>query len=495
MEFFVSGMTFFYFFAALAFLIHVVTPNNYFGYFAFVVFLVASGPLWIPLDVVSKMVNFAERPNMVYSDLYGWAPFLPAWLWFTLYWLLFCTLLLVVATAWWPRGRETEFSRRLRGAQLRGGLRTLALAAGAGFALVAGWVVYNTKIVNTLTGPRQNAQQRADYEKRCKKHHALPQPRVTAVHYRIDLVPERREVTIDAEQTIENPTSAPIAELHFTDSSATEYPTTISLDGAQLRTHDRECQYLIYTLSPPLAPGERRMLRIRAQHLNRGFTNDMKTTELVQSGSFFNNSVLPQIGYLSNIEVRDPNERRKHGLPPQDRMPPLDRDCRKGACDNTYISHNSDGVSVETVISTAPDQIAIAPGSKLREWTEGGRRFFHYKLDRDSLNFYSFLSARYTVARERWNNVDLEVYHHADHAWNVSKMLSAMRKSLDYYTTNFWPYYHRQTRIIEFPRVASFAQAFPGTMPYSESIGFIAKIIDPDDIDFVYYVVAHEMAQ
>jgi aminopeptidase N len=31
-------------------------------------------------------------------------------------------------------------------------------------------------------------------------------------------------------------------------------------------------------------------------------------------------------------------------------------------------------------------------------------------------------------------------------------------------------------------------------MPYSESIGFIANLKDPDDIDMVYYVVAHEMA-
>ena len=30
-------------------------------------------------------------------------------------------------------------------------------------------------------------------------------------------------------------------------------------------------------------------------------------------------------------------------------------------------------------------------------------------------------------------------------------------------------------------------------MPYSEAIGFIANLNNPDDIDFVFYVVAHEM--
>ena len=51
-------------------------------------------------------------------------------------------------------------------------------------------------------------------------------------------------------------------------------------------------------------------------------------------------------------------------------------------------------------------------------------------------------------------------------------------------------------RILEFPRYAAFAQSFPNTIPYSESIGFIAKVDpkDPKDLDYPYYVTAHEVA-
>jgi ABC-2 type transport system permease protein len=72
--------------------------------------------------------------------------------------------------------------------------------------------------------------------------------------------------------------------------------------------------------------------------------------------------------------------------------------------------------------------------------------------------------------------------------------LSAMKKSLDYYVKNFGPYAHQEARIVGFPRVAGFAAAFPGTMPYPESLGFIADLNHPDDIDTVAYVVAHEIA-
>ena len=87
--------------------------------------------------------------------------------------------------------------------------------------------------------------------------------------------------------------------------------------------------------------------------------------------------------------------------------------------------------------------------------------------------------------------MDIEVYYHADHKWNVPNMLQSIHDSLDYYSKAFGPYRHKQARIIEFQRTSTFAQAFPGTMPYSEGIGFIADISDDDDIDMVYYVVAH----
>ena len=59
-------------------------------------------------------------------------------------------------------------------------------------------------------------------------------------------------------------------------------------------------------------------------------------------------------------------------------------------------------------------------------------------------------------------------------------MLRAMGAALDYYRAHFGPYQFHYARIIEFPGYASFAQAFAGTMPYSESIGFNANTDDPD---------------
>jgi ABC-2 type transport system permease protein len=290
---------------------------------------------------------------------------------------------------------------------------------------------------------------------------------------------------------LKNLSDTAIRQIHL--NVAPEFATDVQMDRGTLKTDDRRLYYRIFELNPPLQPAESITMRYTVRHDPVGFENQLRVAQVQPNGTFFNSGVVPQLGYQDGRELSDKNDRRKKGLPEKELMPALERNCTDKCRDN-YLGRFADWVDVETVISTSPDQIAVAPGSLLREWSENGRRYFHYKLDHPSLNFYSFISARYEVAREQWNGVSMEVYYHPEHKWNVPKMLNGIRKALDYCSTNFAPYPHRQARIIEFPRVASFAQAFPGTMPYSESIGFIADLHDTEDIDQVLYVVAHEIA-
>jgi aminopeptidase N len=98
------------------------------------------------------------------------------------------------------------------------------------------------------------------------------------------------------------------------------------------------------------------------------------------------------------------------------------------------------------------------------------------------------------VKRDKWHDVNLEIYYQPGHEYNLARMLDACKKGLDYFTENFGPYQFNQFRIVEFPRYRQFAQSFPNTVPYSEALGFIQRIEKPDDIDMVFYVTAHELA-
>jgi ABC-2 type transport system permease protein len=279
--------------------------------------------------------------------------------------------------------------------------------------------------------------------------------------------------------------------VHF--SVSRDYDTQIEIPGATLAKDDARLGYRIYRFTAPLAAGREPHGALHGPQRHARIRKFPQRYDWSRTGR---SSITPT-GRSSDTgrdrELDDANDRRKYGLKEIDLMPALERNCTVD-CSENYLGGHSDWVDVDTVISTSPDQIAIAPGSLVREWRgEGGRRYFEYKLDHPSLGFYSFVSANYQVAREDWNGIKLEVYYLKEHAWNVPRMLNSMRKSLDYYTRNFGPYAHKEARIVEFPRVARFAQAFPGTMPYSEAIGFIADLGNPDDIDSVFYVVAHEM--
>ena len=120
------------------------------------------------------------------------------------------------------------------------------------------------------------------------------------------------------------------------------------------------------------------------------------------------------------------------------------------------------------------------------------RRVFRYVMDAPMADFYSFLSARYAVRKATWRGpvcayavrdgctprdttVAIEVYYQPGHEYNVDRMITAVQKTLAYATAHFGPYQHRQVRILEFPRYATFAQSFPNTIPFSEGIGFITE--------------------
>lgn len=478
---------------ALSFLVHALSPNMYLGFFIVVVLLALNSFGWSALDVESNMIKFNGTPGYTLSDFYGYQPFLKELVWFNGYWLLFSTLLALATILMWPRGRMTSWKERFSNARLEWRqYRTFGLGAIVLWLGVGGWTFYNTQVLNQYVTNEVRENRQMKYEQRYKQYEGRYQPRVYDVKYDIDLYPETRTLHVNGRFKTRNIYDKPIDTLFVN----VPRNGTFDLKNSRLSllNNDSLLYWRMYKIEPALMPGDSMDLEFTNNFDPKGFGNEAKWTRVAQNGTFIDNTdIIPMFGYMGNNELSDKNDRKKMGLPEKTRRPALNRQDSVHLRE-AYIGINSDWVNVETVIRTSPDQIAIGPGSLLREWQENGRRCFQYKLDHASFNFYSFMSARYEVARRDWNGVKLEVYYHKDHSENVERMLHAMEKSLDYFTKNFGPYYHKQCRIVEFPRFSEFAQSFPGTMPYSEGVGFIQDFKDKDaDIDMMFYVAAHEI--
>jgi hypothetical protein len=490
---FLLATSYFALFSVLALFIQIVSRSRFLGYLtAVIVFLMTTAGLRA-LGFEHGLYRYGGAVDVRYSDMNGYGHLVSKFLWAKLYWAFAAAILVVLSLLLWRRGTEARARMRLAIARrsLRGPARIMLVVAVVGFVAAGAFIYYNTNILNEYLPGRRVEALRATYEKRYRQYRDISQPRITDVYADVDIFPQDRRVEIRGRYCLENKTAEVIDSLHV--SINPEVRIDYLDPGEYSKVHsDEELGYYIFKLADPIDPGEKRELAFGLAVDNRGFVNNDPNTHVIYNGTFFSNShYFPSLGYDAGAELVDRNKRRKHGLTPVPRMASVDD---LFARRNTYISTDADWINFETTVSTIPSQIAIAPGYLEREWEEGGRRYFHYRMDAPILNFYSYLSAAYTIRKDRWNDVAIEIHYHEPHAYNIDRMIEAVKKSLDYFTSNFGPYQHRQVRIIEFPCYEAFAQSFPNTIPFSEGAGFVFRIDDREDIDYVFNTTAHEVA-
>lgn len=478
-------------FAALAVFCQVITGSLALGTLLYVIYLLVQE---VPADLGFEhhLYTYPTAPEAPYSDMNGYGHFAASVFWFRLYWGFFAGMLLVLAGWFWVRGTDNRFKLRLRKCRHRMTRRSVTVFAvfTLGFAAVGTWIFYNTNVLNGYATKKSIEHLQVTYERRYKKFEDLPQPRVTAAKLDVDIYPESRRVDIRGTLRLVNKANTEIDRLHISlDPNLTI--NKYELPAKSMEVDDRDTGYRIYRLEPALEPGAAFDFGFNISAINRGFVNDHSNVEIVENGTFISNvDYVPRIGYCKDVELDEPSLRKKYGLPDLPRFGAVDDE---QALQRTF-THDADRIDFEAVISTSGDQIAVAPGHLQRMWDDGGRRYFHYKIDAPILNHYAFVSGRYEVVRDRWKDVTIEVYYHKPHYMNVERMIESVRKSLEYYTANFSAYQYKQVRIIEFPGYRSFAQAFPNTIPFSESIHFVDDLRNEDKLDKVFYVTAHEVA-
>ena len=479
--------------AVLSVLVQVLVPQKFIGWGVMLVYLVAQISL-ATAGFEHVLYNFGSAPPAPLSDMNGLGRFVWSQLWLQLYWGAFTLLLALAAYLFWQRGTVQSLKSRLPQARrrLRGGALALLLGGGAAWVGVGAFVFYNTNILNPYrTAPEMEALQ-ADAEKALLAYEKVSQPRITAVTLDVQLYPREAKAVTTGRYEIENRTQAPIDTLHLSWFNPLLKLDRVELADATVQKDYPRFHYRIYKLAQPLQPGEKRTLGFATTLHERGFPNGMPLTRIVENGTFLNNDeISPSIGMNRHVLLTDRSKRRKHGLPPDLRPPKLEDEAGRL---NNPLRHDSDWVTADITVTTDADQVPVAPGYVVSDTTRDGRRTVRFKPDAPVEHFFSVQSARYEIRRDRWNDVALAVYFHPGHGYNVDRMLQAMRLSLQMFSERFSPYQFKQLRVLEFPSYADFAQSFANTIPYSENIGFLARHTDPDKIDLVTYVTAHEVA-
>jgi ABC-2 type transport system permease protein len=473
----------------LAMLVQTVTNQRFVGLLIMLMLLIAipAAPL---LGIENPLLILFRVPDFVLSDMNRYGHYLARTMWFCAYWSCVTVLVALVTHLIWVRGTGSLWTR-IRQAHLAitPAVATVAGVALAGAAGAAGYIYWNTNVRNTFPSSADVEQLQVEYEKKFRSVEALPQPRIVDIDMQVDLNPSERGHRSHGRYVLANRTDRPIERV-VVEFSARQVEQA-ELQDAELAEQDKDFQVYQFRPRTPFLPGETRTLTFASTDATPGFRAGDDNTPIAYNGSFAHAGALaPSIGIEPLYYLRSAARRKEFGLEP---LPELAHRDDPVQLKRNLFSRDADFVPFAITVSTSADQIALAPGDLEREWTEGDRRFFRYRLSKPAVNFWSVVSARYTVTRDTWNGVELAVYHIPKHATNAPRMIEGMKQALEYYTANFGPFPHKQLRIAEFPRYQSFAQSFPSLIPFSEAMGFIMDLRD-SAFDYVFYVTAHETA-
>jgi len=465
-------------FAVLVFVVHAVVNQKHVGY---LVALIAYGIILFPsiLGIEHHLLIYGSDPGWAYSDIRGFGGALEPWLWFKLYWAAWAVLLAVAATLLWPRGPERSLWSRLHLARRRFTRATVGVAATAVALILAvgGFIFYNTNVLHAYATTAARMNRGAEYERRYGRYFGIPQPRLMATTLRVEIYPERRQAEVRGTYRLVNDSGVAIESIHL--ATAPQVGTrAVSFDRRIARVlEDEELDYRIYTLEQPLRPAEALQLTFEVDYEAPGFTNGGVDASVVANGTSFTNlNWLPAIGYQPNRELNAAGVRRQYGLAPRRPFPSLD-DAKA-----RRIRVGGNPVTFEAIVGTSTDQVAVAPGTLRRTWTEGGRRYFHYVTDVPINNEYGVFSADYAVHEEQWTPsagvgqaVAIQIFHHPGHTGPLGRMVASVRASLDHYTRQFGPYPYPYLRLIESPARGMGVQTEAATVEYGEGFSLLKR--------------------
>lgn len=484
-------------FAVLAIVVQAVSPNKFAGWGIMLLYMifttVAAG-----MGLDHPLINYPEAP-MPLSDMngahYGGAT---SW-WLRAWWSVLAVGLVLIGHLMWRRGTAVTVKGQWRTlpARLRGQPMVFLASALVATVGLGAFLFYNMNVLNQRVSEDEQNLLLANYENEYSQYIDTPQPSLTDVTLDVDLQPKNRFVSFDGTYRYVNATDAPIDILHVRMLAPTVQISELDVPGAKLLSHDEKMNHRIFEFDKPLQPGESRTLTFQTVLHKRGIAalpGDRQRYEFdaqpAVNGAYLTNlGLLPHIGMNRSGFLQGKNLRQKYGLPPGLPTPQLE--------DDSALSRNYAGVdriNTDITVTTDEDQTLIVTGEQVSESVTDGRRTARFVSPIPTLNFITIQSGRYAVKSADADGVEVSVYYHPDHPWNVDRMLSVMQDSLAYFQENFGPYQYDYARIIERPGYGGGANSAPGTVGYSENVGFTMDLSNPKTLDFLGYVTAHELA-
>ncbi len=468
--------------------LQICIPNKYLAMLAtgvLLLFFKFWAPTFILNEPLARFLNFG-RMYARHSDMYGYGQFAKPFHSFIVYWGSLIGIIVVLSLKWGNRGSGSNY-KTIRSSFSKIGSRTEKIFILTFVILFIGsgsYIFYNTHLLNPV-GNTDEYWSNEQYERLYKKYESLTIPAIVGVETNVDIFPKERAYTINANYIIKNTSDEPIYQIFATTREDFE---SFSIENTKQTLKDTVLGAYLFELKKPFLPGEKLSMQFSINKETKGFGI---SKDVISNSSYLQHSQFdPLLGYVNFIEIKNPNEREKRGLPERPELPYNDPHLQ----DVGKFLINT--VAYESIVSTSEDQTAIASGELIKQWSDNGRNYFHYKTATYVKKNMTYFSARYDVKKIKHDSITIEMYYHPTHYHNIDFMAEIAKKTLTYATKNFSPYQHNHLRIAEVGGHRNFGgQAMPGTISMSETSMYTKDIRNPDKgINVVARRTIHEIA-
>jgi ABC-type transport system involved in multi-copper enzyme maturation permease subunit len=447
--------------------------NKYIALTVSAVFLVLTnsslGKLFGFTHPLSRFANFLPE---TYSDINGFDYLPKAFSITMLYSLSFAVLLSVLAVLFMSKSvLKTKWKS------------FTILITPLAVMLITGMYIF-TKSDAVSKATQINWQQR--YEEKYRFYKNKPQPSITDVKTNIDLFPEQNSYKVEGTYILVNKTQSEISEVLINTSNEINW-NSITSSHLTLVKNDEEFGQYIFKARQKLLPNDSITINFNFEYKIAPLKGHQSFNAIVGNGAFMRiSNYFPSIGYNTDNEIEDKDERKKRKMPLQEALTKVDAPLA-----NPY---NYEFINFDAVISTSADQTAISVGELVNSYSKNNRNYFHYKTNNIPFRF-AVSSAQYAIQKSSYNDIAIEIFYEPKHSQNVPHLINSLKKTLQYCETNFGNYPYKTIRFAE---ISSFtrgfaATAYPATIFINET-QFHLNLSEGEGHDIINELAGHELS-
>lgn len=473
------------FYCILALFVQSIIPNKYvgMGIVAIAIFLFGSSSGMIGIEHPMLRLGFIPFPS--YNNMNGFSILTKAFNHYSAYWLSLGTVLAIISFKLFQRGILSSFKFQV--SKLTSNwdrMQRIVLASALVLLLSTGAnIYYNTNVVNEYKNSAQQLDDMEAYERKFKVYKDLDRLNHIGMSSELDLYPSENKYSLKAKYQMKNKHSSPISTVFI---NGRIDIASISFEGGEMIEQDSTFGTYLFAFDPAIQPNQVVVMNYEINKEVKGYANEKS---IVKNGTYVTyRDFEPKLGYSSGMEIKNKQERDKRGLPAL-------------IIEKTKEEHlkNYDNkmgkATFETIVSTDDDQTAISSGKLIKQWTENGRNYYHYKTTSPVVPTAGYFSAKYDTRKEMFDGISFEHYYHPGHEYNLDKIAESTKLTLAYCKENFGDYPFDHLRIAEIPGHWPFGGfAHPGVISMVEDNLYLIDIRDTTTFDLVAKRTIHEVA-